>query len=49
MMRHFRRWGAVYLLALLFLGSWLGQFFTQLVRFRGEQEDLGVPTAHTAA
>ena len=43
MMRHFRRWGAVYLLALLFLGSWLGQFFTQLVRFREEQEDLGVP------
>ncbi|WP_030248157.1 hypothetical protein [Streptomyces sp. NRRL S-455] len=24
-MRHFRRWGAVYILALLFLGSWAGQ------------------------
>jgi hypothetical protein len=23
--RHFRRWGAVYFLALLFIGSWIGQ------------------------
>lgn len=38
-MRHFRRWGAVYLLAVLFLGSWGGQFFTQLIDFRGEQAE----------
>lgn len=25
MSRHLRRWGAVYILCLLFLGSWLGQ------------------------
>lgn len=37
-MRHFRRWGAVYLLLLLFLGSWLGQFVTQLSKFRSEQK-----------
>ena len=36
-MKHFRRWGAVYLLLLLFLGSWIGQFFTQLQKFRDEQ------------
>jgi hypothetical protein len=35
--RHLRRWGAVYLLVLLFLGSWLGQFVTQLEEFRSEQ------------
>lgn len=34
---HIRRWGAVYILLLLFLGSWLGQFFTQLSEFRSEQ------------
>jgi hypothetical protein len=38
---HVRRWGAVYLLALLFLGSWLGQFFTQLSEFRSEQQEHG--------
>lgn len=36
-MRHLRRWGAVYVLVLLFAGSWLGQFVTQLSHFRGEQ------------
>jgi hypothetical protein len=40
-MRHVRRWGAVYVLLLLFIGSWLGQFFTQLVEFRNSQEALG--------
>lgn len=34
---HVRRWGAVYILLLLFIGSWLGQFFTQLSEFRSEQ------------
>jgi hypothetical protein len=40
-MRHFRRWGAVYVLVLLFLGSWIGQFFTQMVEFTGEQSEHG--------
>jgi hypothetical protein len=35
---HIRRWGAVYVLLVLFLGSWLGQFFSQLSEFRSEQE-----------
>jgi hypothetical protein len=36
-MKHFRRWGAVYVLLALFVGSWLGQFVTQLNEFRSEQ------------
>ena len=40
-MRHFRRWGAVYLLLLLFLGSGLGHFLTQLTEFRHEQASHG--------
>ena len=40
-MKHLRRWGAVYVLLLLFIGSWLGQFFTQLVDFRNEQASHG--------
>jgi hypothetical protein len=36
-MKHFRRWGAVYVLLVLFVGSWLGQFVTQLTEFRSEQ------------
>lgn len=42
-MTHIRRWGAVYLLLLLFIGSWLGQFFTQLTEFRDEQAAQGQP------
>ena len=42
-MKHIRRWGAVYLLLLLFIGSWLGQFFTQLTQFRNEQAAQGLP------
>lgn len=38
---HLRKWGAVYLLLLLFLGSWIGQFFTQLAEFRSEQSSHG--------
>lgn len=34
MLKHARRWGAVYILLLLFLGSWLAQFLTQLQEFR---------------
>jgi hypothetical protein len=40
---HFRRWGAVYILLLLFAGSWLGQFFTQLSEFRSEQAEHNEP------
>jgi hypothetical protein len=35
---HLRRWGAVYVLALLFLGSWVGHFFAELAEFRGDQQ-----------
>lgn len=31
-----RRWGAVYLLAALFLASWAAQFFSQMVEFGNE-------------
>jgi hypothetical protein len=40
-MTHLRRWGAVYLLLLLFIGSWLGQFFTQLAEFTATQRQHG--------
>jgi len=40
-MRHLRRWGAVYVLLVLFIGSWLGQFFAQLTQFRNEQQTHG--------
>lgn len=44
-MRNLRRWGAVYVLLLLFIGSWLGQFFTQLAEFRSEQQQHDQPFA----
>jgi len=34
---HLRKWGAVYVLLILFLGSWAGQFFTELSEFRSDQ------------
>ena len=40
-MKHFRRWGAVYLLLILFVGSWIGQFLFQLTEFRAEQQTHG--------
>ncbi|EHI10994.1 DUF6766 family protein [Mycolicibacterium thermoresistibile] len=40
-MAHIRRWGAVYILILLFAGSWLGQFFTQLAEFHSTQQQHG--------
>lgn len=43
MRQHFRRWGAVWLLVVLFLGSWLGHFLTQLSTFRSEQQTHGEP------
>ncbi|WP_236581712.1 DUF6766 family protein [Rhodococcus sp. T7] len=39
--RHVRRWGAVYVLVVLFLGSWLAQFVTQMISFRNEQQSHG--------
>ncbi|MEU7218930.1 MULTISPECIES: DUF6766 family protein [Nocardia] len=42
-MAHFRRWGAVYLLLVLFAGSWVAQFFTQLVEYRNTQHEHGQP------
>ncbi|GFG52244.1 hypothetical protein CQY20_06460 [Mycolicibacterium agri] len=42
-MKHFRRWGAVYVLLLLFVGSWLGQFFAMLAEFRSDQQAHGQP------
>lgn len=40
---HLRKWGAVYVLLLLFLGSWAGQFFAQLSEFRTDQASHGQP------
>jgi hypothetical protein len=40
-MSHLRRWGAVYVLLLLFVGSWLGHFFAQLADFSSEQSAHG--------
>lgn len=40
---HLRRWGAVYLLLILFLGSWTGQFFAELAEFRTDQTAHGQP------
>jgi hypothetical protein len=41
--KHLRRWGAAYVLLALFLGSWIGQFFTQLAEFRQEEAAHGQP------
>lgn len=35
-MRHFRRWGAVYILVVLFLGSWLGQALAMMPEIESE-------------
>lgn len=40
-MRHFRRWGAVWILVGLFLASWLGQFFAQVAQVRAEAQTHG--------
>lgn len=40
-MRHLRRWGAVYVLLVLFLGSWVGHFFAELAEFTADQEQHG--------
>jgi hypothetical protein len=41
MRKHFRRWGAVYLLLGLFLGSWIGQFFAQISEVTHDAESHG--------
>jgi hypothetical protein len=38
---HLRRWGAVYLLLALFLGSWAGQFFAQIAEITDETKTHG--------
>lgn len=42
-MKHIRRWGAVWILLVLFVGSWIGQFYTMLAEFRSEQREHGEP------
>lgn len=40
-MRHFRRWGAVYILVVLWLGSWAAQLVAQTHEFASEQAQHG--------
>jgi hypothetical protein len=40
-MKHMKRWGAIWILAALFLGSWIAQFFTQLAEVRGDAQTHG--------
>jgi hypothetical protein len=42
-MKHLRRWGAVYVLVLLFAGSWAGHFVTQLAEYTSTQQAHGQP------
>ena len=39
--KHVQRWGAVYLLLVLFLGSWAGQFFAQVHEVSDEARSRG--------
>lgn len=41
--RHLRRWGAVYVLAGLFLGSWAGQLVAQAAEFTADAHAHGQP------
>jgi hypothetical protein len=41
MVKHIRRWGAVYILLILFAGSWLGQFFAMAATIRNEARTHG--------
>lgn len=40
---HFQRWGAAYLLLVLFLASWVGQFITMLIQVGNEARQHGQP------
>jgi hypothetical protein len=41
MKQHLRRWGAAYLLLVLFIGSWIGQFITQLIEVGNDAREHG--------
>lgn len=41
--KHLRRWGAVWILSLLFVGSWVGQLVFQLQVARSDAEEHGQP------
>jgi hypothetical protein len=41
MTSHLRRWGAAYILAALFVASFIGQFVTQSIAFTAEQAQHG--------
>jgi len=41
MREHLRRWGACWILVVLFLGSWLGQFLTQLAVVQDDAAEHG--------
>jgi hypothetical protein len=43
MREHLHRWGVVYLLGVLFVASWAGQFATQLAEYGAEQAEHGQP------
>jgi len=43
MRKHINRWGAAYLLGVLFLGSWAGQLITQLSEVTADQHEHGQP------
>jgi hypothetical protein len=39
--RHFNRWGAIYILVAMFAGSWFGQFWFQLEEVRADAKTHG--------
>jgi hypothetical protein len=39
--KHLSRWGALYVLALLFLGSWVGQFIMMLIEVGNDAREHG--------
>lgn len=42
-MSHLRRWGALYILTVLFVASLVGQWFTQLAEYTADQAAHGQP------
>jgi hypothetical protein len=38
---HLKKWGALYLLAALFIGSWIGQFISMLIEVGNEAREHG--------
>lgn len=43
-MKHLKRWGAVYILLIVFLGSWFGQLITQVIEYKNNAKTHGEPT-----